>query len=190
MRRWGLSAAAVLIAAGAATSVAFASAGTTTVIKAVEKDKVVINRFFGQGWHYSPGTLHVKSGSEIRFEFGSPGPELHTLTIVPKAELPRTVAQVNKCAVCNIALAHLQNPAAVQNGAQPIVASWYLHAGKPAANGDAGLSVTGDSLLIESSGPPTGPHASITIRVTAKPGTTLHFLCAIHPWMQGKIQVS
>jgi len=25
--------------------------------------------------------------------------------------------------------------------------------------------------------------------VTAKPGTTLYFLCAVHPWMQGKIVV-
>jgi plastocyanin len=35
-----------------------------------------------------------------------------------------------------------------------------------------------------------GPHNSITIKVTAKPGTTLHFFCAVHPWMQGKIVVS
>jgi plastocyanin len=60
-----------------------------------------------------------------------------------------------------------------------------LHAGKP-SDGSAGLSETGDSIAVQSG----GPHNSITIKVTAKPGTTLHFFCAVHPWMQGKIVVS
>jgi hypothetical protein len=25
--------------------------------------------------------------------------------------------------------------------------------------------------------------------VTAKAGTTLYFMCAVHPWMQGKVKV-
>jgi len=181
-------AAGVLVVAGAAASVAVA--GSTTVIKAIEKDKVVINQFYGEGWRFAPGTVTVKSGSEITFEFGSPGPEVHTLTIVPKAELPRTAAQVQACKVCEIALAHLKNPAAAVKGATPIIKYWYLHGGKPAANGDAGLSEVGDSVAIQSTGPVTGPHASITIRVTAKPGTTLNFICAVHAWMQGKIKVT
>jgi plastocyanin len=177
----------VLVVAGAAASMAVASsASTPNVVKALETDKVVINRYYGLGFHYSPGTLHVKSGSEITFEFGDKEQEVHTLTIAPKAELPRTVAQVSNCTVCKLALAHLKNPAQAQSGAPPIIASWILHAGKPAANGDAGLSTTGDSIAIQSG----GPHASITIRVTAKPGTTLHFFCAVHPWMQGKIVVN
>ena len=30
---------------------------------------------------------------------------------------------------------------------------------------------------------------SIDLKVTAKKGTTLYFLCAIHPWMQAKVIV-
>jgi plastocyanin len=30
---------------------------------------------------------------------------------------------------------------------------------------------------------------SITATVTAPPGATLQYLCAIHPWMQGEIAV-
>jgi plastocyanin len=41
----------------------------------------------------------------------------------------------------------------------------------------------GDSVFFPpKKGPKTRP-------ITAKAGTTLHFICAIHPWMQGKIKV-
>ena len=33
------------------------------------------------------------------------------------------------------------------------------------------------------------PKGKISFNVTAKKGTTLYYLCAIHPWMQGKIKV-
>jgi hypothetical protein len=32
-------------------------------------------------------------------------------------------------------------------------------------------------------------HKSVTIKVTAPDGTILYFVCALHPWMQGKIVV-
>jgi len=31
--------------------------------------------------------------------------------------------------------------------------------------------------------------AKVTLTVTAKPGTTLSFMCVVHPWMQAKIIV-
>jgi hypothetical protein len=37
---------------------------------------------------------------------------------------------------------------------------------------------------------PKGPHKSETVVVSAPPGTRLYFMCAIHPWMQGKIVVT
>jgi len=184
MRRWGLYVLGVVVVAGTAASIAAAS--TTHVIQAAEKDTVKINRYYGLGLHFSPGTLHVKSGSTITFEVSNSQGETHTLTIAPKADLPRTVAQVSNCTICKqLAVGHLKNPAAVGSGAPPVVAHWILHAGKP-SDGSAGLSTTGDSIAVQSG----GSHNSITIKVTAKPGTTLHFFCAVHPWMQGKIVVS
>jgi len=44
----------------------------------------------------------------------------------------------------------------------------------------------GDSLAIS----PSAGHKSITVTVTAPSGTVMHFLCAVHPWMQGTITVS
>lgn len=35
----------------------------------------------------------------------------------------------------------------------------------------------------------TNDHPVTTARVTAPAGTTLHYLCAVHSWMQGKLVV-
>jgi plastocyanin len=184
MRRWGLFVVCVLAVGGAVATAAAASA--SHVIKAAEKDTVKINRYYGSGYHFAPGTLHVKSGSTITFEVPNSQGETHTLTIAPKADLPRTVAQVSNCTVCKqLAVGHLKNPGAAAHGGPLVIAHWILHAGK-ASDGSAGLSETGDSIAVQSG----GAHNSITIKVTAKPGTTLHFFCAVHPWMQGKIVVS
>ena len=48
--------------------------------------------------------------------------------------------------------------------------------------GRNGLDVAGDSIFL----PPNG---SVSAQVTAGPGTTLHYICIIHPWMQGSITV-
>ena len=48
--------------------------------------------------------------------------------------------------------------------------------------GSPGFNEPGDSLFF-------GQGESISADVTAAPGTTLKYLCAIHPWMQGTITV-
>jgi plastocyanin len=53
----------------------------------------------------------------------------------------------------------------------------------PSANvGAPGLDAPGDSLFVRASG-------SVSAPVTAKAGTTLHYICIFHPWMQGQIKV-
>ena len=44
----------------------------------------------------------------------------------------------------------------------------------------------GDSGL---TGPGEAPNEKISLKVTAKKGSQLYFLCLIHPWMQAKVQV-
>ena len=48
--------------------------------------------------------------------------------------------------------------------------------------GAAGFDQPGDSIFV-------APHGKMSFDVTAPAGTTLHFICAIHPWMQGRIRV-
>jgi hypothetical protein len=50
--------------------------------------------------------------------------------------------------------------------------------------GGPGLDARGDSLLFG------GPFdQAVEAQVTAPAGTTLYYLCVIHPWMQGSIKV-
>jgi hypothetical protein len=49
------------------------------------------------------------------------------------------------------------------------------NAGKP------GLNEPGDSPGLFPS--KTGKYAPMSIKVTAAPGTTLYFMCAVHPWV-------
>jgi hypothetical protein len=60
----------------------------------------------------------------------------------------------------------------------------------PATAGAAGWDTEG-SLTAKGDSWFTGekPHASIVQQVTAAAGTTIHFMCAIHPWMHGSIEV-
>jgi plastocyanin len=48
--------------------------------------------------------------------------------------------------------------------------------------GRKGLDAPGDSIFL----PPSG---SVSAEVAAQPGTTLNYICIIHPWMQGTITV-
>jgi plastocyanin len=173
---------AVLAGAAVATSVALASghaaAGSATV-KALAGEKVAINKYFQDNMRFSPGTISVQSGATLTFEYGDKEQEPHTLTIVPKGSLPKTADQVMNCAACQkLAVGHLKNPKAPPDDSNPIV-HWTLNKGRP------GLDTVGDSLAIQ----PDAKHKSISVQVSAKPGTTLYFLCALHPWMQGKIVV-
>jgi plastocyanin len=52
--------------------------------------------------------------------------------------------------------------------------------------GPEGFDEGGDSLALA----PKGPHKSGSVVISAPAGTTLYYMCAIHPWMQGKIVVT
>jgi plastocyanin len=178
-RRLGVVAMLGVGAALAGGPAAALGAGGATV-KAIESTKVAINKYIQDDLRYAPGTITVKSGSMLTFTLVGHQMDPHTLTIVPKARLPKTLAQVENCAVCKQeATPHLKNPKAPPGPGNPIV-KFVLNKGNP------GLDTVGDSVAIL----PQGPHKSISIQVTAPAGTTLNFMCAVHPWMQGQIKVT
>lgn len=155
------------------------TAGLT--IKATDKGaSYVINKSVTDKMYFTPGAATVKSGGMLTFRYdGNPGQEPHTITIVSSKDLPKTAAQINNCNVCNrTAAGHLKNPKAPP-GPTNDIAHWTVDKGKP------GLDGPGDSIAIEGA-----KHKSISIKVTAPAGTILHFICAVHPWMQGTIKVT
>jgi plastocyanin len=175
----------VLASAASLSAFAFASPAKPhrPGVVVLAKDKGVtfaVNRYVQDNMFFAPGTVSVKSGESLTFKFGdTKAMEPHTLTIVKQSDLPRTADAVENCRPCQrYATPHLKNPKAPPDEHNPIV-HWTLNKGEP------GLDTVGDSIAIQQ----PGPHKSITVKVSAPAGTTLYFVCAVHPWMQGKIVV-
>jgi plastocyanin len=134
------------------------------------------NGFIKDSVHFSPGPVTVSSGGTVTVTNTSE--DEHTLSIVKPSQLPRSLAQIENCAVCGeIAKSHGVNPEGPPTSGPPPI---------PLVNvGGAGFDTPGDSIAIG----PKGHGSTVTFKVTAAPGTTLTFMCAIHPWMQGRFQV-
>ncbi len=187
MRRTRYIVSLVLGLLAAATWAAFALGSSAKSqqggVVVLAKDKGVTfapNKYIQDNEFFAPGTVAVKSGDSLTFKFGdTKAMEPHTLTIVTKSDLPKTGNQVQNCKACErYATPHLKNPKAPPDQNNPIV-HWTLNKGQP------GLDTVGDSIAIQQ----PGPHKSIAATVSAPAGTTLYFVCAVHPWMQGKIVV-
>jgi hypothetical protein len=106
----------------------------------------------------------------------------HTFSLVTKGSIPKTRKQQSICFTAH----HICKA----------IAGWHGVKGNgppkenPATAGLEGwdtlgnLTKKGDSWFTG-----TKPRATFTQKVTATPGTTIYFMCAIHPWMHGKIEV-
>ncbi|MGD9735660.1 MAG: hypothetical protein AB7V58_08645 [Solirubrobacterales bacterium] len=109
----------------------------------------------------------------------------HTFSLVEKGTLPKTKAAQRSCFtpghICmSIAKWHGFNPKTEKISINPVKAGplgWSTMGNNKGKKGDSWF--TGETKK--------GTH---TIeKVTAKAGTTLYFVCAIHPWMQGSVEV-
>jgi hypothetical protein len=146
----------------------------TTIEMKIEGKKM---GFFG------PGTVH--QGEELRVvnktKPSKVGP--HTFSLVTKGSLPKTAKQRKSCFapghIC-LSIAEWQhfNPKTEKVGLQ------LADAGAPGWSTMGSVKKEGDSWF---SGEKAG--GSVEQKVTAKAGTTLYFICAIHPWMQGSLKV-
>jgi plastocyanin len=163
---FGLSTILTLGLAGAA------SAGPARTVQIIGDEQFVPNAVVMVTLRFSPGPLSVASGDSVTWTNGTDEP--HTITIVDAADVPTSIDDVFGCTApggpCFPALVgHLAtNPPTIVLGG--------------GADGAAGLDGVGDSLLVF-------PGGAISAPVTAAAGTTLNYLCAIHPWMIGSIAV-
>jgi plastocyanin len=134
------------------------------------------NAYFKETLHFVAGTVTVRSGATVTLTNTTSDP--HTLSIVKASQQPHTIGQLENCEVCgSIAKAHGLNPNGPPASGPPPI---------PVVNvGAPGFDQPGDSIIIG----PKGRGGPVTFKVTAKPGTTLYFMCAIHPWMQGRFLV-
>jgi plastocyanin len=161
-------------------SPALASSNGPTV-KILGDNSVRINEKLVSSYHFGPGTIHVRQGGMITFDntgrCSVPFDCTHTISIVNDAQLPVDVAHVFAClfdspgTVCSaIGDAHFPHgPGGPVNPAANV-------AGEPSGFRGANSFVITHGQTLD-------------IIVTAPTGTTIHYLCGIHPWMQGTIEV-
>jgi hypothetical protein len=176
--------AAVLSVAVAGGGVAMAAnkaaAPAKTTIKVSQKLVMKPNRFIQDGLRWNKDVYHVRSGGTLHIvnTVATEGP--HTFTVVRKKDLPRTAAQTFNCKICNkLGAAHGADP----NSEGPPKFQ-FLENGV-GQNTPPNVDRPGDSGV-------TGPGRrgeAINLKVTARKGKTLYFLCLIHPWMQAKVVV-
>ena len=160
----GLAVAVPLVASGANKA-----AGTLVITKGTEIFD--INGAAVATFRFAPEVISVPSGSTVTFKHLDSGRDPHSITIVTdRRHLPHDFEGAN-CKPCQAA-----NSGHFPNGRPPV----------PVLNkGATGLDKEGDSLLIR---PKRG--ASVSAKISAPSGTTLYYVCIIHPWMQGTIKVT
>jgi hypothetical protein len=146
-------------------AVAPAAAAKRVVIRGGEEFKA--GQYVKDNQRFTPRNTTVRSGEKVTVRDRSTAEAPHTLSIVRKRDLPDSF----QCGACEqLFVAHEANE---ETGT----------VGKPLVNvGAAGFDQAGDSIFV----PPGG---KVSFRVTADEGENLNFLCAVHPWMQGKFRV-
>lgn len=130
----------------------------------------------------APKTIVVGEDLEVLNQTNPKQVGPHTFSLVTKGSLPKTPKARQNCFtpkhIC-MAIAHWHGV----KGNGPVKVN-PVEAGAEGWDTLGSVTKTGDSWFTGSK-----PGTSITEKVTAAAGTTIHFLCAIHPWMQGSIEV-
>jgi plastocyanin len=172
----------VMITVMAITMVATVSRGMVSAddgkkvdIKGLESFET--NSLFLSNLRFAPENIKVEKGDTVTWKDDALTSVPHTITIFDPTVLPVDFATAY---ICNW-------DKRILGVDGPCLQFMDAHGGIPPTTpvvnaGRNGLDVAGDSIFL----PPNG---SVSAQVTAGPGTTLHYICIIHPWMQGSITV-
>ena len=168
---------AVLIVAAVPALAATRKAPSRASVTAVHRPDLPPNRELGQTdeLRWLRSKTRIKSGGRLTLRnltrAQAPGipNEIHNFSIVTSRQVPRTQLQALDCRICK-AINDRHRLDAVTG--QPRIAV--------VNRGRRGIDRPGDSVAFS---------GTRRVKVTARPGRTLSFICAIHPHMQGKLQV-
>ena len=155
----GLSAFVILTMFGSLANAA------TAVVRTQGDESFQPNALIMSTLKFSPGHATTSTGSTMTWTHADQTEDPHTVSIVETSDLPDEIEEVFECEVCG-----------------EIFAAHEAVGGPVVDVGAEGLDQPGDSLFFL-------PGESISAVISAPAGTTLHYLCAIHPWMQGSITV-
>jgi hypothetical protein len=148
-------------------------------------DQVKIELTKGKMKFVAPATVGYGDELEVVNETNPKQVGPHTFSLVTGGSVPKTAKQRKSCFtpkhIClAIAQWHGFNPKTERIGINPVKA------------GPEGWSTLGNATGKKGDSWYTGEKkgTSFSQQVTAVPGTTLYFVCAIHPWMHGKVTVT
>ena len=174
-KRLALPALAVMIAAAVAVPALAQTAPRNTTLKAVGKASFKANRYVKDGVRFNRDAVTIQKGGTLRLVDETKQP--HSFSLVRRAQLPRTLRQMEAC--------FSRGPCgelAVEHGAINPDTGEEQEPDKPLVDVcAAGFNRPGDSVLI----PPGG---RTSVKITGS--SDKYYLCAIHPWMLGKVNVA
>ena len=152
------------------------NAPSKATLNVVGKSEFKANRYVKDGMRFGTDITAIKSGGTLTIVNKTDQP--HSLSLVKKSQLAKNMAQMEACfgrGPCDeLAVAHGAIDPETGEQQDPTV---------PLVNvGKAGFDQPGDSVVF-------APKSKTKVKITAKKGAQLNFLCAIHPWMQGKLAV-
>jgi hypothetical protein len=175
---------ATLVAAVVATGAIAGHRASTSVttIRAVTKPPVVVvNRYVQDGLRWDKDVYTVTSGGTLHIVNVANNEGPHTFTVVAQKDRPKTGPQMLNCKICNtLAKAHGADPNSNAPPKFPFLENGVGQATPPSVDvpGDSGITGSGKK------------NEHIDLKVTAPAGTTLYFMCLIHPWMQAEVHVN
>lgn len=176
--------AAALTVVFGSSSVAGAAEAPVAPVPTGTKDVITMSLVKHQLKFVAPATVTVGDQLEIVNKTNPKQVGPHTFSLVTKGSIPTTRKAQNSCftpkKICfSIAQWHGFNPK-TEKISKPLVkagpAGWSTEGTATGAKGDSWFS-----------GETKGGHVSQ--EVTAQAGTTLYFMCAVHPFMRGQIKV-
>jgi hypothetical protein len=165
---------------GVAVAAHSAAAPSRVTVKQSQTVSFQPNRYIKDGLRWDKDIYRVKSGGTLHVVNSKATEGPHTFTVVKEADLPKTAAQFNNCKICEkLGQAHGADPNSdappkfqfLENG---VGQNTPPNVDRPGDSGITGQGKQGEF---------------INLKVTAKKGTTLYFMCLIHPWMQARVIV-
>lgn len=174
----------VLVASLAALALAVSGPVSTAATPTGKTDVVSIELTKGKLKFVGPETVTVGDQLEIVNKTNPKQVGPHTFSLVTKGSLPKTPSARKSCFTPK----HICLAVAKWHGFNPKTEKITVN---PAKAGPEGWSTAGNATGKKGdswfSGEAKGGHFSQ--EVTAEAGSTLYYLCAVHPWMQGKVTV-
>jgi hypothetical protein len=165
------------------TGVAVAANSAAAPKKVTVKEKYTLkmkpNRYIQDGMRWDKDVYTVRTGGTLTVLGNKLQEGPHSLSVVKKSQLPRNAKQAFNCKVCNsLGEAHGVDP----NSEGPPKFQFVDNGTGQSTAPD--LDKPGDSALV---GLKKGE--KVKMKVTAKAGKTLDFVCILHPWMQARVKV-